>query len=212
MLFSSIIYAAFGLTTLVSALPAAAPVARSDIVARDTLPETLPELAPRTVSVDVQADVQVCIDAVVAINTKYAKQKYSSSVFSQWQIEVIAQIKLLINVISAYPSGCSYPSIDICVNVFVKLFVAIFVQLKLFINLQGLLVTLLLTVDVLLSVLLGSCGDLLNILVSLYVLIEAKIYVGITAKITVALKALVDVLYLQAFVKLCVKAGLNISL
>jgi len=81
MKFSSILFAAFSLSTFAAALPApaAAPVdalnLKADLIERDALPA----LQERAVFVDVKADVQVCIDAVVAINKKYAGKKASSS-------------------------------------------------------------------------------------------------------------------------------------
>jgi len=216
MKFSSIIFAVFGLSSFVSALPAPAAAPQSglevlekrDIIAR----EAVPDLIERDITVDLVADVQVCIDAVVAINKKYSGGKYTSGTCQAWAVEVVAQIKVLISVIAAYPAGCTYPSIDVCVSIFVKLLVTIFVQLKLFVEVGGLIGTLLLTVDLLLTLLLGLVGDLLNICVSLCVLIEAKIQVGICAKIISGCGGLIDALYLSAFVKLLVKAGLVIKL
>jgi len=209
MKFSSVLAAVFGLSAFAAALPA--PVA-SDSGFALAERAAVPAIAERTVAVNLVADVQVCINAVVAINKKYSAKKTTMASVQAWSAEVVVQIKALIAVISAYPAGCTYPSIDICVNIFVQLFVAIFVQLKVFLGLLGLVASLLLTVDVLLQILLGVVGDLLNILVQLCLLIEVKIKVGITAQICVALKGLVDLLYLQAFVELLVKAGLSISL
>jgi len=218
MKFNSIVYAIFGLSAIASALPApvAAPVADLDVLEkRDMIVrEAATDLTQRTVVVDLVADVQVCIDAIVEINTAYSKKKpYTRGTCQSWAAEVVAKIQILISVISAYPAGCSYPSIDICVSIFVKLFVTIFVQLKVFIDVVGGLIgTILLTVDLLLTVLLGLVGDLLNILVSLCLLIEVKIQVGICAKIISGCVGLVNILYLQAFIQLCLKAGLAISL
>jgi len=215
MKFTSILVAAFGLSTFAAALPA--PVASDsglEILKERDLVEraAVPEIAERAVAVNVVADVQVCIDAVVAINKKYNGKKVTTAVVKAWSAEVVVQIQLLIDVISKYPSGLVVANIDVCVNIFIQLFVAIFVQLKLFVSLSGLLGALLLTVDLLLTLLLSVVADLLNILVKLCLLIEVKIKVGICAQIFVGLKGLVDILYLQAFVKLLVKAGLNISL
>jgi len=215
MKFSSILYAAFGLSTFVAALPAPAPapvsdtglelVKKLDLVERDPVAA----LTERNGTPDLVADVQLCIDAVVAINKNYAGQKpYTSGLIKAWALEIVVKIKLLIAVISAYPEDCVYPAINICVSIFVKLFVAIFVQLKVFIDVGGLIGALLLTVDLLLAILLGLVADLLNICVSLCLLIEVKIKVGICAQIINACGGLIDGLYLGVLIKLCLKAGI----
>jgi hypothetical protein len=215
MKFSNILFAVFGLSTFVAALPAPVPVAdanldlleKRDLVAR----EPLGALEERTSSCsNLEVDVQACIDAVVAINKKYTSAgSYTKSSCQSWAAEVIVEVKALITVISSYPSGCSFPPINVCVDIFVKLLVCIFVQLKLFIDISGgLLGIILLTVDLLLSILLGYCGDLLKIVVSLLVLIEAKIKVGICALIIKGCGGLIVDIYIQVLVKLCLQVGL----
>lgn len=215
MKFSSILFAAFGLSTFTAALPAPVPAPDAGLTLSEKHNlierEAATSLAERAVVVDLVADVQVCIDAVIVINKKYAgKKPYSSSTVKAWAVEIVAQIKLLIGVISAYPEDCEYPSIDLCIAIFVKLFVAIFVQLKVFIDVGGLIGAILLTVNLLLAILLGLVADLLNIIVSLCVLIEVKIKVGICAQIINGCGGLIDGLYLGVLIKLLVKAGISL--
>jgi len=212
MKFSSILFAAFSLSTFVAALPAPVPQADNGVgllEKRDLIEREAAALEVRTGNPDLVADVQVCIDAIVVINNKYAGNKpYTSGVCRSWAAEIVVQIKLLIAVISAYPANCQYPSIDVCVNIFVKLLVCIFVQLKVFIDVGGLIGALLLTVDLLLAFLLGLVGELLNIIVSLCLLIEVKIKVGICAQIINSCGGLISGLYLSVLIKLLVKAGI----
>lgn len=213
MKFSNILFAVFGLSTFVAALPAPVPAADTglNLLEKRDLIEREPVASPNGggVLVDLVADVQVCIDAVVVINKKYAPKKpYTRDVIKAWSLEIVAQIKVLIAVISAYPDGCTYPSIDVCVDIFVKLLVAIFVQLKVFIDLGGIITILLLTVDLLLGILLGLVGELLDIVITLLVLIEAKIKVGICGLIIKGCGGLISALYIQVIIKLCLSAGI----
>ncbi|KAF3921097.1 hypothetical protein AA313_de0208101 [Arthrobotrys entomopaga] len=213
MKFSNVLVAAFGLFTFAAAIPAPAPLASADLglLEKRSLMEREPVSADLTErnTVDLVADVQVCIDAVVEINNKYnTKKSYTSGSCKAWAVEVIAKIQVLIDVITAYPKDCTFPSIDICVDIFVKLIVCIFAQLKLFCDVGGLIGTLLLTVDLLLAFLLGLVGDLLNIVVSLCVLIEAKIKVGICGLIFTGCQGLLSGLYISVLIKLCAQVGI----
>ncbi|KAF3908053.1 hypothetical protein ABW21_db0203455 [Orbilia brochopaga] len=219
MKFSSIIYAVFGLSSLVSALPAPAPIAAPglDVLEKRSLIEREPLPVPHNnggsggQTVDIVADVQICIDAVVKINKKYAGKRYTTSSCQSWAVEIVAQIKILISVISAYPAGCVFPAKDVCVAIFVKLFLAIFVQLKCFCDsIGGLLGLVLVTVDLLLACLIGLVDDLLDCIVSLCILIEAKIFVGIVGSILGGCGSLPT--YCGVIVKLCIQAGLSVSL
>jgi len=213
MKFSNILFAVVGLSTFAAALPAPVPLAdtglelleKRELIER----EATASLTERNVPVDFCGDVQVCIDAIVIINGKYsAKKPYTRSLCKDWAVEIVAQIKLLIAVISSYPQDCTYPSIDLCVAIIVKLFTVIFVQLKVFIDVGGLIGILLLTVDLLLIFLTGLVGDLLNIIVSLCILLEAKIKVGICAQIISGCGGLIDGLYLGVLIKLLLKVGI----
>ncbi|KAK6525246.1 hypothetical protein TWF694_005392 [Orbilia ellipsospora] len=216
MKFSNILAATFGLFTFAAALPAPAALGDTglDVLEKRSLIERAPasfDLTERGATVDLVADVQVCIDAVVEINKKYtAKKSYTSGSCKAWAVEVIAKIQILIDVITAYPKDCTYPSIDVCVNIFVQLFVCIFVQLKVFLDVGGLIAGLLLTVDLLLAFLLGLVGDLLNIIVSLCLLIEVKIKVGICGLILSGCQGLLSGLYINVLVKLLVQAGISL--
>ncbi|KAK6332570.1 hypothetical protein TWF730_004230 [Orbilia blumenaviensis] len=215
MKFSNILLAAFGFSTFAAAFPAPVPAPDTslNVFEKRELLERDPagDLVERTGCANLIADVQVCIDAVVAINSKYtAKKTYTRGSCQSWAAEVVAKIKVLIAVITAYPSGCSYPPINDCVGIFVKLIVTIFVQLKVFIDLGGLLGILLLTVDLLLSLLLGLCGDLLHIVVTLLVLIEVKIKVGICALILKGCGGLLPVIWVQVLIKLCLQVGISV--
>jgi len=215
MKFTSILFAAFGLSTFVAALPAPAPEAGLEISEKRWLAEreAVPALEERGQVCAIDIDVNACITAIVAINKKYSAVKpCTSDVIKSWSAAVVAEIKILIKAISACPAGCTFPDIDVCVKVFVNLLVCIFVQLKIFVGLAGLILTLLLTVDILLSILLGCAGDLLHILVQLFLLIEVKIKVGICELIIKGCLGLVDYLYLSVLVKLCVAAGLSLHL
>ncbi|KAK6513412.1 hypothetical protein TWF281_005038 [Arthrobotrys megalospora] len=215
MKFGSILLATFGLSALVAALPAPVPVASTnlDLLEKRELLERDPasDLEKRGGCANLVADVQACIDAVVAINNKYAARKpYTRSTCQSWATEVVAKINVLIAVITAYPAGCTFPSINVCVGIFVKLFVAIFVQLKVFIDVGGLLGGILLTVELLLSLLLGVCGNLLHVIVSLCVLIEAKIKVGICGLIINNCGGLISGIYLQVLIQLLLQAGISL--
>ncbi|KAK6514301.1 hypothetical protein TWF506_008697 [Arthrobotrys conoides] len=216
MKFTNIILVVFSfIITIATAIPA--PIHETSINPlknRELLkPTTQDSLIKRTSCPNLISDVQICIDAVVAINKKYSSQKpYTRNTCKSWAAEVVISLKALISVITAYPSGCTFPPINICVDIFVKLLVTIFIQLEVFISVGGLLGLIILTVEVLLSLLLGLCGDLLEVIVTLCVLIEAKIQVGICGLIIQGCSGLIDSLYLQVLVKLLIQAGISISL
>ncbi|RVD81595.1 uncharacterized protein DFL_009452 [Arthrobotrys flagrans] len=216
MKFSNIILAVFGFSTIAAAIPAPIPATDKTplLKARElTKKDPAEPLTKRGTCANLVADVQVYIDAVTAINNKYAAQKpYTRTTSQNWAGEVAIKIKALIAVITAYPAGCAFPPVNDCVDVFVKLIVTIFVQLEVFVNFGGLLGVILLAVDLLLWLLLGLCGDLLNVVVALLVLIEVKIQVGICGLIVQSCGGLIDSLYLQALVQLLIQAGLPIAL
>ncbi|KAK6339258.1 hypothetical protein TWF718_008680 [Orbilia javanica] len=220
MKFSTILLTIFGFNALTALaipapIPAAAPAAAPAALLKKSESPQSNGIEPLTKRgdnyVDLVADVQVCIDAVVDINSKYAAQKpYTRTACQNWAGEVVIKIKALIEVISAYPSGCTFPPIDDCVNVFVQLVVTVFVQLQVFVDVGGLLGIILLTVDLLLSLLLGLCGDLLNVVISLCILIESRVQAGICGLIIQGCGGSLDSVYIQVIVQVLVQAGISL--
>jgi len=216
MKFSNILLAVFGLSTFVTALPAPVPVSGGnlDLLEKRELIEREPvgALEQRGTCPDIRVDVNVAIDAVHSLNKKYNGQgSYTKSSCRSWSLDVVAVIKILIGKIKAYPSGCSYPPVDVCVALFVKLLVAIFVQLKVFVDLGGLLGAILLLVDLVLQILLGFCGELLYIIIDLLVLISVKIKIDIALIIKGCVGLIADI-YIKVLLKLLVNVGIFISL
>lgn len=218
MKFSNILCAVFGLSAFVAALPAPVPVADTnlDLLEKRELIEREPlgALEPRGGTCrDLVIEVKACIDGVKKANEKYnAQGVFNKDSCHNWSIEIVALLKLLVDVIISWPSGCPFPPIDVCVNIFVDLFVVIFVQLKVFVNLGGLLGILLLTVNLLLNLLLGVCGDLITVFVQLCLLIEAKIKVGICALIIKGCGGLLPPIWINLIISLCARVGIVIIL
>ncbi|KAF3182424.1 hypothetical protein TWF788_006328 [Orbilia oligospora] len=215
----NIILTLFSFITIAAAIPAPIPATSTNphlLQPRElTKPNAQGSLAERGNSCpNLILDVQVCIDAIIAINNKYSARKpYTKTTCQNWAGEVIIKLKALITVITAYPSGCrsTLPPINVCAAIFVKLLVTIFVQLEVFVNVGGLRI-ISLNIDLLLALLLGLCGDLLNVIVTLCVLIEAKIKVGICGLIIQGCGGLIRSLYIQVLIKLLVQVGLSIRL
>ncbi|EGX50703.1 hypothetical protein AOL_s00075g129 [Orbilia oligospora ATCC 24927] len=220
MKLTNIILTLFSFITIAAAIPAPIPATSTNphlLQPRElTKPEAQGSLTKRGNSCpNLILDVQVCIDAIIAINNKYSARKpYTKAACRSWAGEVIIKLKALITVITAYPSRCrsTFPPINVCASIFVKLLVTIFVQLEVFVNVGGLLGIVILNIDLLLALLLGLCGDMLNVIVTLCVLIEAKIKVGICGLIIQGCGGLVHGLYLQVLIKLLVQVGLSINL
>ncbi|KAJ6256466.1 hypothetical protein Dda_8328 [Drechslerella dactyloides] len=215
MKFSSILFAVVGLCGLVSALPAPVPLAAADaslqLLEKRDLIEREPAPVPNNGGgvVSLVADVQVCIDAVIAINAKYVNLPRTSSNCKAWAAEIVVKIKILISVIKSYPENCVFPQIDVCVNIFIKLIVCIFVQLNLFCNgLGGLLASLLATVTGLLGLVCGLVPELIDCILDLCILIEARIKIGICGLILNGCGGLLSGLWINVIIKLCLQVGI----
>ncbi|KAF3937989.1 hypothetical protein ABW19_dt0206385 [Dactylella cylindrospora] len=221
MKFSSILFAAFGVFSVVSALPA--PVAEADmgvslpekraLVEREPVSD-LEERSKHGKQVKLVEDVTVIIEAIVVINEKWSKKRRHNngkSCAKSWAAEVVAQIKILITIISGYPENCKYPSTKACVEIFVKLFITIFIQLKSFCEGSGgLLGGLVVNVNIIVSILISVVGDLCQHIITLCVLIEIKIKVGLCQKIVSGCGGLLSTVYIKVFIQLLIKAGINI--